>query len=397
MEWSTLEERITDVRLNLHLPDGRRYCAGNRGPDLDLYIHEKRALRQLILKPGKALGSTYVEGHWDAAGEQLVALISNLVPAATTRTPAERLSNSLRGHMRRLTRTTTEFDRQMQNHWLSRICLGPDLFHACAHYAEPGISTVQARRSCTRHLVEQLQLDAGTRVLDLNAGWGSLSLALAEYSGAPVTGRVSSPEQLQFAGSEARRRGLQNRVHFHTDHIRHHRGQFDRILVVNPEEIIDRSVIGMLASRLCERGLIWMQLTTCGHTAALGNRWYQQRLGPQTQLQTVLTGLDSSGLHAVSLQDRSTERLADLSTQTRNFQRQRNAIRQRFGERQTRQWEFLAASHIDCLQRGELRHYEILLGNSVASVAGNNRTPASMAGTLPGEIASKIPGLARHS
>jgi cyclopropane-fatty-acyl-phospholipid synthase len=401
MSLSALEERVTRIRLNLHLPDGRLRCFGSTGPETSLHIHSHRTLQQIINSPQLALGRGYSNGEWDADTGKLPAIIDSLLPPARrSYSPLQRLYSSLSRQLRGAHPAATWQDRNL---WLSRICLGEELFQGCGHYLEPGISGEQAQRIHNRQLIDLLQLNTGQHLLDLHAGWGALPLYLAQHSGVRVTGMVGTREQLQFANSEARRRGLDGMVHFRLGSFHQCHGHYDRILACNLLEHHAGAYHGVLfshiASMLHDHGLAWLQFTARrDRRLPLSNQWQEQQLHPQCL--PVLPGLfahtERHGLRTCSLKDRSGEHSLDLSAQARRFQHRRLEISQRAGERLTRHWEFLFASQIDTLQRGELRHYELLLGHTDPP---RLHTPVSRqdGAQLLGNLATPIPGLARDA
>ena len=95
------------------------------------------------------------------------------------------------------------------------------------------------------------------------------------------------------------------------------------------------------------------------------------------------------------LEEQTSHWLKDLEQQAQRFCQHRPAISQRFGEQRTRHWEFQLASQATAARWGQLRRYELLLGNTRCSwpACRPNLDPAIE--DLPWDIIDRIPGLAR--
>jgi len=401
MNLSSLAENFQGVRFNIHHPDGRILCLGQQGPAVDWHLHADHTLGKILQRPQRELERSYIRGEWDIDTRHLPALLQALIPVSVP-APWLHLHSAMR-HLRALLparRRSAPPNWQDTSLWLSRACLGEELFQGCAHYSEPGISTEQAQRLRCRTLGARLQLGPGQHVLDLNAGWGSLPLYLAQHTGVRVTALVSTREQLQYAHNEARRRGLDTVVHFRLGDFRQCKGRFDRIVASDPATHSPpstlRALFGRLADLLQEDGMLWLQLAGRRDDRP-NNLWYLQP--PQRSgiaLLSALHGaLEHTRLRTLLLEDLSAYRLQDLRSQVRRYRHRRIAISQRFGEARTRYWEFRLASEMVAIQRGQLLQYELVLGNAQCQWPPAPGIRASGEHGLPKNIACTIPGLAR--
>jgi cyclopropane-fatty-acyl-phospholipid synthase len=400
MNLSSLAEYFQGVRFSIHQPDGQVLRLGQDGPPVDWHIYSGRTLRAILQRPQYELGRTYVRGEWDIDTPYLPALIRALIPEVIPRSPhryeAWRRLHALLPAWRR---DAPQPHWQDTSLWLSRICLGDELFHGCSHYREPGLSMEQAQRIRCRALAAHLQLEPGQRVLDLSAGWGPLPLYLAQHTGARVTALAATREQLQYAHGEARRRGLDAAVHFRLGDFRQCQGRFDRIIGSGLNRHYPasgmRAMFERLATLLQEDGMLWLQIIG-RRDDSLSNRWYRRQL-PQHAgvplLSEVHGALEHTRLRTLLMEDLSAYRLQDLQTRMQRYGHRRAAISRRFGEPLARYWEFLLASEITAVQRGELLQYELVLGNARCSWPAPG-AQASPDHRLPVDIARRISGLA---
>ena len=402
MELSRLEERINDIRLNIHQPDGQVMHLGHHGPEINWHIHHPHTLRAIDRRPELNLGRSYVNGEWDIDSIHLSDLITTLVPRQSMPglLDSRPCLRRLRARLPQLRKRATRTHWQDFSPWLSRTCLGDALFHNCARYSEAGTTTEQAQRLTAQQLADRLQLNDGHHLLDLNAGWGALPLFLAEHFGVRVTAMVSSREQLQYAHSEARRRGLDSQIHYRLGSFHQCRGRFDRILASGFLEQFTETTYSALFQHiehlLHEEGFAWLQVRGRSNSGGLSHQWHRQQLPERHSvplLSDICVGIERSHLRQLQTEDYSSYWRKDLHTQARRYHRHLTYISQRFGETRTRYWEFLLASEISAADRGQLRQYDVLLGQARCHWPAANRQQVGSEYQLPETIARQIPGL----
>jgi hypothetical protein len=78
MELGRIEERISDIRLNIRQPDGQVLRLGHHGPSIDWHIHNIHALYSINRHPQLNLGRSYVNGEWDVGEGFHTAILTNL-------------------------------------------------------------------------------------------------------------------------------------------------------------------------------------------------------------------------------------------------------------------------------------------------------------------------------
>ena len=403
MELGRIEERIDDIRLNIHQPDAQVLRLGHHGPAIDWHIHHAHTLHAIIRQPELNLGRSYVDGEWDIDSIHLSDLITALVPRQSSPGPLDGRPclRRLRARLPQLRKRSTRIHWRDFSPWLSRLCFGDALFHNCARYSEAGTTTEQAQRLTAYQLAERLQLNGSHHLLDLNAGWGALPLFLAEHLGVRVTAMVSSREQLQYAHGEARRRGLDSQIHYRLGSFHQCRGRFDRILASGFLEQFTESaypaIFEHLEHLLHEDGLAWLQVTGRSHAGGLSNQWHRRQLPARQSmplLSDICVGIEQSRLRQLQTEDYSHHWQQDLRTRARRFHRHRADISQRFGETRTRHWEFLLASEISAARWGQLRQYDMLLGQTRCQWPAVELRQSPSEYQLPETIAQQIPGLA---
>ena len=404
MGLNTIEKRVENIRLQIHQPNGIIHHIGHSGPLIDWHLHSSATLRRILKHPELNLGRSYVRGEWDVDTRQLPDLVKTLI----SKRPKIRILRN-RPCLRRLrARLPHPYRVERQPHWqdisawVSRICFGEELLQGHAHFSEPGMTMEQARRTHCRRLTSLLQLEPAQHLLDLNAGWGATALFLAATADVRVTAFVQTREQLQFAKNETRRRGLDGQVHFRLGNFRQCRGHFDRILATGFLEQHRESSYPAMFRRfeelLEDDGFAWIQAIGRSKDIAISNRWYQNQLPTGYSLPLIsdmVNALEPTRLRTLLLEEQTGHWLQDLESQTRRFYQHRSAISQRFGEQRTRHWEFQLASQSTAIRWGQLRRYELLLGNTRCLWPAYDPDLGSSAEDLPWDLIDRIPGLAR--
>ena len=403
MDLQALENRVHNIRLQIHAPDGIVHRIGDNGPLVNWHLHTHRSLLSILKRPEINLGSSYVRGEWDVDTRLLPELVQALLAKrARARWLPGRWLHYLRARLPHSHKPDPVPHWQDTSAWVARLCLGDTLFHGCSLYNEPGMPLEQAQRTRFRALTTRLQCKPGQQLLDLNAGWGALALYLAERAQVQVTAMFKTREQLRYAQSEARRRGLEARVHFRLGSFHQCRGHFDRILATGLLEHFTESTYPVLFQHFDELleddGFVWIQVTGRSKDTTLSNRWYQTQL-PSSHSLPLVSDLTSApqatGLRPLLLEDQTGHRLQDLDNQADRFYRHRSAISQRFGEQRARHWEFRLASQATAMRWGQLSQYELLFGNTRSVCPAFDQTSQTAADSLPAEFADRIQGLAR--
>jgi cyclopropane-fatty-acyl-phospholipid synthase len=403
MDLSTLEERAKNIQLKIYQPDNTLYCVGHAGPLVEWRLHRSDALPAILKHPELHLGASYVRGDWDTDTSHLPRLLQTLIPKITE---PKRLHNRLTlGAL--LERRSQRRRREQQPRWqdislsTSKACFGEELYQSCGWFAEPGVTLEEAQRTQCRMLLSNLRLEQGQRILDLDAGWGSLALALAQQANLRITAFCRTAEQLHHLQAETRARGLQERLNVRAGGLQECRGPFDRILAGG---LLEQSpppgypaLFRRLGSLLHDDGFAWLQVIGRNAVSSLSNRWLQKQLPSLQYLPRVselTAALEQSGLRLVQFKDCSAHWQKSLENWGQRFCRHRVPIQRQFGEKLTRHWEFMLASQETATAWGQLGCYDILLGNRRSVRLRSDEAGCNLLDDLPLDLGRSIPGLA---
>jgi cyclopropane-fatty-acyl-phospholipid synthase len=242
---AALLERVSGVGagelpVRLRAWDGSE--AGPAGGPV-LVLRSRRALRRLLWRPDElGLARAYVTGDVDVAGDlddglrrvwsfarahegradlgvgdRLAALgIAARLGAVgpPPRTPATEARVRGRLHSRARDRDVIAHHYDFSNEFYALV-LDEHLAYSCAYFGDDAAADVplaDAQRAKFDLVCDKLQLRAGTTLLDVGCGWGSLSIHAARRRGVRVTGITLSRQQLELARKRAAEEGVADLV-----------------------------------------------------------------------------------------------------------------------------------------------------------------------------------------
>lgn len=240
-------------QLDLKLPDGQQLSLGQGPLHASLHLHDWRVF-SLALKSGDiGFAEAYIQGLWDSP--DLAALLKLLL---AEREALERvvygawwgrLVYLLRHALNRNTRSGSA--RNIHAHYdlgnaFYAEWLDPSMSYSSAWFeGRPDADLQQAQQAKIRRALDEAGVQAGSRVLELGCGWGSLAMAAAQGRGAQVTGITLSHEQLAWGRQRVAQAGLETQIDLRLQDYRElsesqPAGQYDAIVSIEMFEAVGR-------------------------------------------------------------------------------------------------------------------------------------------------------------
>lgn len=227
----------SELPLRIRAWDGSEF-----GPDGPLVVlRHPRALRRLLWSPNEVgLARAFVAGELDIDGDLFTGLraIRRLVEAAGTairadlrgrvgmarvamglgavglppRPPAEEVRRLPgRRHSRDRDAAAISHHYDVGNDFYGHV-LGPSMVYSCAYWTGDGGTLEDAQRDKCELVCRKLGLTAGTRLLDVGCGWGSLVIHAAREYGARSVGITLSEQQATLARERVAAAGVADLV-----------------------------------------------------------------------------------------------------------------------------------------------------------------------------------------
>ncbi len=233
--------------LRVELPGGvTDWIEGDqRGPSASLRIHRLRTLLRFITAGETGLLEAYMDGDWDTP--DLAGLLEwgvvnepwfgRLLSGHAGVRLMGRCLHALRPNTRRGSRRNIASHYDLGNDFYA-LWLDPSLAYSCGMYHSPEDELEQAQQHKFDRMLGLLALEPGHHLLEIGSGWGGFAIYAARQAGCRVSGLTVSREQLRVSRERAREAGVDDRVQFHFEDYRDHRGQYDRVVSIEMFEAV---------------------------------------------------------------------------------------------------------------------------------------------------------------
>lgn len=266
--------RLEHGALRLTCPDGTTLVFGQPGSALtaSLVLKDWEPCIASLKSGDIGFAETYIAGHWQT--DDLAALLELFIRNRTT------LENAIYGswwggllyRLRHLFNRNSKAGsrRNIHAHYdignrFYRLWLDPSMTYSSALFSSASQPLQAGQQAKYARILEQLQLPADGRVLEIGCGWGGFA-ELAASRGAQVTGLTLSTEQLDFARQRLQMAGLGQRADLRLQDYRDVQGEFDGIASIEMFEAVGEaywdSYFACVAQRLKRGGRACIQTIT---------------------------------------------------------------------------------------------------------------------------------------
>ena len=305
---SVLESVCRRVPVDVLMPDGE-LLGQRRGaqtsamptgrPVLEL-VRPTAVFERLAHSPKIGIGEGYMAGDWRAGrGTDLAELLLPFAERLTTAVPPS--LQRLRGIAdRRIPKEQTNSITGSRTNISAHYDLSNDLFSAFLDqtmsyssgmftdetpWAQQSLEEAQLRK--VNSILDLAEVRAGSRVLEIGTGWGTLAIEAARR-GAQVTTLTLSTEQAALAAERVEAEGLSDSVDIRLQDYREATGSFNAIVSVEMIEAVGEeywpTYFATLDQRLAPGGIAAVQAILMSHDRLLATRnsfgWIQKHIFP---------------------------------------------------------------------------------------------------------------------
>ncbi len=267
-------ENIKYGTLEIVLPSGRLVtCKGSgKGPEASLIIKDADAADHVFSRGAIGAADAYMSYDWDSP--DLVALLELMARNRSAFEPLMqggtlyRLRNRIRqklhlgGSKGRARRFAGHYE--LPNRFFE-CWLDPEMVYSAATYGL-GNDLAAAQKAKLHRICTQLGLKEGMKLLEINCGWGSLSVLAARDYGCEVTALTLSETQLETCRLRAHGHRQDNKVDFRLEDFSAITGTYDRIISVEPFGMMTEAdwpnFFATISGHLAEDGLAYVETTT---------------------------------------------------------------------------------------------------------------------------------------
>ena len=216
-------------------------------PVIEITVHRKRLLRQLLQQGVLGACESYLQGDWDT--EQLVPLVQllarnrQLLDQVNRQTLAGLAQQRLRQWYAARHNDRSGSRRNILAHYdLSNdffaLFLDDNWMYSSALFQDPAQSLEAASDNKLKRICEKLELSAGDHVVEIGSGWGGFALYAARNYGCRVTTITISQAQYDKALERIRQAGLADRIDIRLCDYRDLTGQYDKLVSIEMIEAV---------------------------------------------------------------------------------------------------------------------------------------------------------------
>ena len=360
---------ITDPNGNLH-----SYGDGTGAP-VGIRINSNTWARRIALDSDLYIGEAYMAGGMEGNQGTIYDVIALLMDTAESRPyPATvKFAYGLRKFAKRIHQYNPVGKAQanVAHHYdlsakLYELFLDRDRQYSCAYFETDGTTLEEAQLAKKRHLAAKLDIRPGMKVLDIGSGWGGLSLYLAEFCGAQMTGVTLSEEQFKLSNERAQQRGLTGRVQFRLLDYRHLNEQFDRVVSVGMFEHVGVGHYGeyfrKVRQLLKDDGVAVIHSINRSDGPGATSAWIKKYIFPGgyvPALSEVLPHLEREKLYVTDIEILRLHYAKTLHEWGKLFADHRERAREIYDERFCRMWEFYLAASECAFRFGGMNNFQI--------------------------------------
>ncbi len=378
--------RIRSGCLTVVLPDGTSTVFGDPSSELrgEIRIHDRAALRRLLLGGAVGAGEGYVDGLWSSP--DLVALASLAavnrrilssssgawrLAAGLSRTLAHRRRRNTKDGARR--NITAHYD--LGNDFY-RLWLDETMTYSSAVFESGDQSLADAQRNKYRIHAERAGLSRDQHVLEIGSGWGGFALYAAGDLGCRVTTITISRAQYDLAKERVRAAGLEDRVTVELKDYRDVSETYDAIVSIEMLEAVGVEYYSDFFA-ICDRALrpgakASIQVITFPNDAFESQlreaNWIQTYIFPGgvlPSLSALERAIDGTALLITDVHDiRSSYALTLRAWRTRFMEQLDSVRRMGFDDRFIRMWEFYLSISEAGFRTGSTQDLQIIFEKS---------------------------------
>ncbi len=240
-------ERLNKGRLDVVLPDGRRFRAQGKQPGhvAELHVHDPDLFARLIREGDVGFAESYMEGGWSTPDLQaFMDLINDDNPSVYDEAVGmglvralERLRHWLRANSKAQARKNIRHHYDLGNDFYS-LWLDESMTYSSAVFTTGQESLEAAQEAKYAAMVDRMGVQPGDHVLEIGCGWGGFAEYAAAKRGLNVTGLTISQAQYDYAVARMDRLGLAEQVEIRMQDYRDTQGQFDGIASIEMFEAV---------------------------------------------------------------------------------------------------------------------------------------------------------------
>lgn len=239
-------------RVTFELPGGDRieHIGAEPGPEAHIRFDHWRSVRRLIVEGDIGLARGYFAGEWTTPdltavielgarnGQRFMDALCGSRVFRIINWFAHRGNENTKEGSRRNILAHYDLGNEFYRLWLDKR-----MMYSSAIYKRRNATLEEAQATRLERIVEKLEVDPTTTVLEIGSGWGGLAAQIARAGAKQITSLTISPAQLAEARALAEKENFSDRVEFRLQDYRDADGKFDRIVSIEMIEAVGKKYL----------------------------------------------------------------------------------------------------------------------------------------------------------
>lgn len=358
--------------------DGSEEQYGEGLPFFRLTIHEKSIAGKLAKNPTLVFGEAYVSGAIDLEGDiadviRLIHMNQEFIDKFSIGKSGQKITSALSRLSIEKQKKDVRHHYDLGNDFFA-LWLDPTMSYSCAFFRSPADTLEQAQLQKIDYTLKKLQLKPDETFLDIGSGWGWLIIRAAQQYGVKATGVTVSEEQYTKTRERIEELQLGNLVEVELVDYRElaRTGRkFDKVVSVGMFEHVGRAnlPVYMAAVRDILKPGGQSLLHTITHTTeGPVNPWIDKYIFPGgyiPSLREVVWLMPDYDFHPLDIESLRMHYAMTLDHWTDGFERNRDIIKEKYGEQFVRMWRMYLRSSAASFRYSGLSIHQILFSKGL--------------------------------
>jgi cyclopropane-fatty-acyl-phospholipid synthase len=372
--------------VNIVLWDNTEIGTSEQSPVAQLIIHNRLAMRRLILDPEFQFGEAYTDQELEIDGDLrafLEAIYRARLKSGSNYGRLKKIISRIL-HVKRPNSIATSRDNIHQHYDVGnefyQLWLDADMIYSCAYFANDDLTLADAQQAKLAYVCRKLWLQPGETVLDIGGGWGGLAMYMARNYGVTVKAYNISRQQIDLARHRARIEGLDGRVEFIEDDYRNITGRFDALVSLGMLEHVGKGHYRDFG-RVCDRcldthGRALIQ-TIAKSRPGETNPWIQRRIFPggYVPLLSEMTDIvEPFGFAVLDLENLRLHYAKTLELWLDRFEASADSVKKMFDDRFVRMWRLYLSGSWAAFASGALQLFQFLFARQNCNAIPKTRS-----------------------
>ena len=223
--------------------------------------------------------------------------------------------------------------------------------YSCAYWKDNTNSLEEAQQNKIDHIIKKLDIKNGQKILEVGCGWGGMAFEIAKQKKCEITGISLSKNQINYCKNKSKELGFENQVQFLLSDYRELKGKFDRIFSVGMFEHVGKkfykTFFKSMNSLLKENGIFLLHTIGSVEAPTPPNKFINKYIFPGgvvPSFSDIINPIQKTGLIVSDTETLIRHYDKTLESWLERFMEKKSIIKDLFGEKFVRMWEFYLAS-----------------------------------------------------